>query len=190
MARSDLYSWLSLRHKKRADELLTTIKPQRTDPLPGRPWKSFNSPTLRLFHVQKIKSAFSLKMFPPWRHFNIRRTAGRAVGFLLQLCFELTSAESWLRCCRVYSQISRAALTWTLRERMTPCWGISTQTSNIWSKFAGMPSRSFLEEKKKNIKYALLFRVVRLDYTKLEHRHESSTNLFIYIIEYFSKLSL
>lgn len=67
-----------------------------------------------------------------------------STGPLLQQRFESTSEEPEVRCCRVYSQISRAALTCTLSERMTPCWGISTHTSNIWSRLAGIPSRSLL----------------------------------------------
>lgn len=55
-----------------------------------------------------------------------------------------------MTCCLVYSQISRAPLTWTLRDRMIPCWGISTQTSRWWIKFAGIPSCSFLVKKKEN----------------------------------------
>lgn len=60
-----------------------------------------------------------------------------------------TSEGPDVSCCRVYSQISSAALTCTLSERMTPCWGISTHTSNIWSKLAGMPSRSLLQEEER-----------------------------------------
>lgn len=48
------------------------------------------------------------------------------------------------KCCRVYSHTSRAALTCTLRERVMPCWGISTHTSTSCSRFAGMPSLSLL----------------------------------------------
>jgi len=29
--------------------------------------------------------------------------------------------------------MTRAPLTWTLRERTTPLWGISTQSSSSWN---------------------------------------------------------
>ncbi len=33
-------------------------------------------------------------------------------------------------CCRVYSHISSAPLTWTFSDRMIPCWGIFTHASS------------------------------------------------------------
>ena len=57
---------------------------------------------------------------------------------------ECYSASESSICCRVYSQTSRAPLTWTLSERMIPCWGISTHTSSCCSMSGGIPSFSFL----------------------------------------------
>lgn len=59
-------------------------------------------------------------------------------------------------CCLVYSQISRAPLTWTLRERMIPCWGISTHTSSCWIRFAGIPSRSLLMKRNRRREVSFL----------------------------------
>lgn len=73
-------------------------------------------------------------------------SAPQRCWFLPQEEFGFTSGDPHPESlCRVYSQISRAALTCTLSERMTPCWGISTHTSSIWSKLAGIPSRSLLQ---------------------------------------------
>ena len=62
-------------------------------------------------------------------------------------CIVMTShhcndVKSW----RVYSQIRRAPLTCTLRERMMPCCGISTHTSSSWIRSTGIPSFSFLQQ--------------------------------------------
>lgn len=101
---------------------------------------------LLIFHLKSPKTPFTLATGEEQQ----RPTPGgqmscpQSTGPLLQQRFESTSEEPEVRCCRVYSQISRAALTCTLSERMTPCWGISTHTSNIWSRLAGIPSRSLL----------------------------------------------
>lgn len=54
------------------------------------------------------------------------------------------SASEFSICCRVYSHTRRAPLTWTLRDRMIPCWGISTHTSSCCRMSGGIPSFSFL----------------------------------------------
>ena len=46
--------------------------------------------------------------------------------------------------CLVYSHMSKAPLTWTLRDLTIPSWGISTQMSSNWISSTGMPPRSFL----------------------------------------------
>lgn len=86
------------------------------------------------FHVKQLKLTFLFKVLQGHFHTCYRRRATNINAwsldvmrvrlpswFLLQMRFELTSVEPEVRCCRVYSQISRAALTCTLRERMTPC---------------------------------------------------------------------
>lgn len=53
-----------------------------------------------------------------------------------------------MRCCRVYSQMKRAPETWTLRDRIMPNCGISTQTSSSWRSSHGIPSLSFLKNER------------------------------------------
>ena len=58
---------------------------------------------------------------------------------------EVTLASCSARiCCRVYSQMMSAPHTCTFRERITPSWGISTQTSSSCRTSTGIPSFSFL----------------------------------------------
>ncbi len=52
-----------------------------------------------------------------------------------------------LRYFRAYSDMQRAPLTWTFKERITPACGISTVASTKDKRSARIPSRSFLQQR-------------------------------------------